>query len=133
MAGVLLGLWQFGIGRYRGLISNFTVILISAFVAGVGYLFLALVSQNLIVDMEDLPEGIIGGILNVAGYFGMNFQWLDNGITGVGSYIALGVVIPLVIVGCCILYLTRRGFHLSLGAKTTSSNAAKGQPPPQSG
>lgn len=96
MAGVLLGVWQFGIGVYRGRISRYTVILISAFVAGIGYLVIGLVSQSLVFNIEDLPEGIVGGTLNVTGTL-LLLKAYECGKIGVASGIsATAALVPLV-------------------------------------
>lgn len=84
------------------------------------------INQLTVVTFIFLP------ITFLTGYFGMNFSWLDNGITGATTYIALGIMLPVVIVACCILYLTRRGFRVTLGAKKAHPKGSSAEDPPPS-
>lgn len=77
------------------------------------------INQLTVVTFIFLP------ITFLTGYFGMNFNWLDNGITGASAYIALGIILPVLMVGFCILFLTRRGFQVSLGQRIDQGTAAK--------
>ncbi len=75
------------------------------------------INQLTVVTFIFLP------ITFLTGYFGMNFQWLDDGLVSAGAYITFGVVVPLVMVAFCIWFLTRRGFRISLKSRD------KGQKP----
>ena len=81
------------------------------------------INQLTVVTFIFLP------ITFLTGYFGMNFSWLDNGITDAGSYITFGIVVPLVIVAGCVLYLNRRGFRVTLRSKTAHAQGASDPPP----
>lgn len=94
-AGVLSGMWQFGIGLYRGRLSRNAILLISAAIAGVGYVVLGLLTSTLIFDLEDVPEGVIGGILNVAGTLCL-LKAYECGKIGVASGVAAtSALVPL--------------------------------------
>lgn len=95
ISGVLLGLWQFGIGLYRGKVSRYAVLVVSAFVAGISYLLLGLLSDSLIFDRGDVPRGIVGGILNVTGTL-LLLKAYECGKIGVASGVAAtSALVPL--------------------------------------
>lgn len=112
ISGGLLGAWQFGIGLYRGSMSRYTVLLISATAALVSYLVLGALRQTLIFDLADLPEGLIGGVLNVTGTL-MLLKAFESGKLGVASGIAAtGALIPVaysIVLGEPITGLTAAG------------------------
>lgn len=87
LSGGLLGAWQFGIGLYRGTMTRNMVLLISATAAGVGYFLLAALSQSLSFDIDDVPEGLIGGVLNVSGTLCL-LKAFECGKIGVASGVA---------------------------------------------
>lgn len=66
-SAVLLGVWKFGIGRYRGAISPAGVILVSASAAAVIYVFEGALTGDSSFDALDIGHGIVGGALNVTG------------------------------------------------------------------
>lgn len=67
------------------------------------------INQLTVVSVLFLP------VTFLTGYFGMNFQWLDNEIESVGSWLLLGVLLPVAIVAGSAYVLVRRGYSLSLG------------------
>jgi Mg2+ and Co2+ transporter CorA len=73
------------------------------------------INQLTIVTIIFLP------ITFLTGYFGMNFNWLDDQLNSMGSYLLWGVVMPLVIVFVSIAILIRKGFTFT----GLFSNAAK--------
>lgn len=87
ISGVLLGMWQFGIGLYRRRVSRFTVILVSGGIAGIAYVVIGAVTGALVFDLDDVPEGIVGGIFNVTGTL-LLLKAYECGKVGVASGIA---------------------------------------------
>ncbi len=67
------------------------------------------INQLTIVSILFLP------VTFLTGYFGMNFQWLVNSTMSFGTWLTLGVVLPIVTVLVSAGILARRGF--SLGGK----------------
>jgi Mg2+ and Co2+ transporter CorA len=66
------------------------------------------INQLTVVTILFLP------ITFLTGYFGMNFTWIDNLLGSAVAYLALGLALPLAIVIASGLWLSRRGFRLSL-------------------
>lgn len=62
------------------------------------------INQLTIVSIIFLP------ITFITGYFGMNFNWLDNQLNSLGSWLWWGVLIPVAMVIASIVLLTRRGY-----------------------
>ena len=59
-----------------------------------------------IVTMIFLP------ITFITGYFGMNFTWLDNQLNSYGSWMVLGVIMPIGLVIGAVFLLGRSGYQL---------------------
>ena len=73
------------------------------------------INQLTIVTIIFLP------ITFLTGYFGMNFNWLDDQLNSMGSYLFLGIALPTLIVIGSIVILIRKGFTFTgLFAKATS-------------
>lgn len=66
------------------------------------------INQLTVVTIIFLP------ITFLTGYFGMNFQWIDNLIVGEAAYFIFGVTLPILLLLGSILWLTRRGYQISL-------------------
>lgn len=73
------------------------------------------INQLTVVTIIFLP------ITFLTGYFGMNFQWIDNLIEGAAAYVILGVVLPIALLAGSIGWLMRRGFTVSLRPKGKAS------------
>ena len=95
LSGGLLGAWQFGLGLYRGRISRYTVLLVSAAAAGITYLVLAALTQTLTFDLLDVGAGLLGGIFNVLGTL-MLLRAFECGKIGVASGVASAYVLVLI-------------------------------------
>jgi Mg2+ and Co2+ transporter CorA len=62
------------------------------------------INQLTIVTIIFLPISFL------TGYFGMNFNWLDNQLNSMGAYVFWGVIVPILIVLGSISILIRKGF-----------------------
>ncbi len=94
-SSVLFGLWNFGIGRYRGAISVYSVILVSASAAAVVYLVGGYLADDLVFDRFDMTNGFLGGALNVTGTF-LVLKALERGPMGVVVGVAAScTLVPL--------------------------------------
>jgi hypothetical protein len=77
------------------------------------------INQLTVVTIIFLP------ITFLTGYFGMNFQWLDNLIEGEVAYFVFGVALPILLLAASALWLARRGYRVSLKPKRTKTGARK--------
>ncbi|MBU6151528.1 MAG: hypothetical protein KGR25_08770, partial [Chloroflexi bacterium] len=64
------------------------------------------INQLTVVTIIFLP------ITFLTGYFGMNFQWIENLIEGKTAFFALGVALPILLLAISAQWLARRGFRL---------------------
>jgi Mg2+ and Co2+ transporter CorA len=69
------------------------------------------INQLTVVTIVFLP------ITFLTGYFGMNFQWIDNLLTSASAYLIFGVLLPVGALLGSLLWLARRGFSLNLRAQ----------------
>lgn len=94
-SAVLYGAWKFGLGVYRGRVSVWSVILISASAAAVMYLVLGTITGDLAFTGSEVLDGLLGGALNVTGTY-LLLRAFEHGRLGVVSGIAATyVLIPL--------------------------------------
>lgn len=94
-SAVLFGLWKFGIGQFRGRISVYAVVLVSASSAAVAYLSLGFVSHDLTFDRWDASRGLIGGAFNVTGTI-LVLKAFERGKMGVVTGVAAAsTLVPL--------------------------------------
>lgn len=75
------------------------------------------INQLTVVTIVFLP------ITFLTGYFGMNFQWIDNLLTSASAYLVLGVLLPVGALLGSLLWLTRRGFSLNLRSQQRRRSA----------
>ena len=94
-SALLLGVWQFALSIYRGKISVYAVILISASAAGVAYIILGALHGELSVNRGDLPEGLIGGFLNFVGTLLILKAFARGRIAIVAGVACAYVIVPL--------------------------------------
>lgn len=82
----------------------------------------ARINQLTIVTIIFLP------ITFLTGYFGMNFQWIDNLIESDTAYLVLGVALPILLIVFSVLWLVRRGYQVSLKPRTKKASSQTPQP-----
>ena len=94
-SALLYGVWKFGLGIYRGRISVFAVLLVSASAAAVVYLSAGFADGTLAFNGEDVVRGLVGGLLNCAGTL-LLLKAFDRGKMGVVTGVAATtVLVPL--------------------------------------
>ena len=76
------------------------------------------INQLTIVSMIFLP------VTFLTGYFGMNFQWLNNETQSFGIWLFLGLAIPILIVIQSIIALSHRGFTIRLRRQPDRKSAS---------
>jgi len=94
-SAVLFGVWKFGLSIYRGKVSVYAVILLSAAAAGVVYVVIGALTNELVFTSVDIRKGLVGGALNFIGTL-LVLQAFARGKVGVVVGVAaLYVVVPL--------------------------------------
>lgn len=125
MSGLLLGVWKFGLSFYRGQISVYSIVLVSASSAALAYFVAGMLSGTLIFDSEDMVEGFLGGACNLAGTL-LLLEGYKRGKIGVVTGIAASCVLipiaysftigevisPLMAVGVAVLFLGMATFYI---------------------
>ncbi len=125
VSALLFGVWQFAIGQYRGRIPREMVVFTCSGAAGIMYLILGIASGTFVLSLADAGEGLLGGLLNLAGTLAI-LKAYELGkigvVTGVGATYALvplaysfllgetlgvlaGVGLALIIIGLLIFYI----------------------------
>jgi len=66
-------------------------------------------AQSAQIDRLTLVSMIFLPLTAITGYFGMNFEWMDKALSGLGPFLIFGVVLPATSVAGVILLLWRRG------------------------
>ena len=95
LSALLLGIWSFGIGQWRGKVAVFSVILVSASSAAMVYVVIGLLSHDLVFDPRDASRGVLGGIVNVTGTV-LVLLAFERGKMGVVAGVAsASVLVPL--------------------------------------
>ena len=125
LSGLLLGVWKFGLSVYRGRVSVYSIVLVSASAAAIAYLVAGMLSRTLIFDSEDLVEGFLGGACNLAGTL-LLLEGYKRGkigvVTGIAascvliplaySFIIGEVISPLMAAGVAVLFLGMATFYV---------------------
>lgn len=94
-SAVLFGLWEFALARNRVTVPREMVVLASSGVAGLTYLALGIASSTFILTPDDIADGLLGGLLNVAGTLAI-LKAYEIGKIGVVSGVgASSALIPL--------------------------------------
>jgi len=91
----LVGIWKFGLSVYRGKVSVYAVILLSALGAVPVYLILGAMQGTLEIDAADVPEGLLGGALNFTGTLLILMAFARGTVGVVAGVGALYVLVPL--------------------------------------
>jgi drug/metabolite transporter (DMT)-like permease len=91
----LFGIWKFGLSFYRGRVSVYAVILLSALGAGAVYVILGAMQSTLVFEIEDVPEGLLGGALNFIGTLLILMAFARGTVGVVAGVGALYVLVPL--------------------------------------
>ena len=116
-SAVLLGVWRFGIGQYRGRIGANLIVLISATAVTLIYVVLGTVSGELTFNAEDAIPGLVAGIFNVAGTL-IVIKAFERGKMGVVTGVAaMEAVVPLgysLLIGEPLTWVALMGVALSL-------------------
>lgn len=125
LSGLLLGVWKFGLSVYRGRVSVYSIVLVSASAAAIAYLVAGMLSRTLVFDSEDLVEGFLGGACNLAGTL-LLLEGYKRGkigvVTGIAascvliplaySFIIGEVISPLMAAGVAVLFLGMATFYI---------------------
>ena len=82
------------------------------------------INQLTVVTIIFLP------ITFLTGYFGMNFQWIDNLLETETSYLLFGIALPVLLLILSIVWLAQRGFRISLGLQRSLKNSSHRPPDP---
>ena len=64
-SAVLYGIWEFGIGRYRGRVKVYGIILVSAIATTITYLLNGVFRHDLMLDKNDVVPRLLGGTFNL--------------------------------------------------------------------
>ena len=94
-SAALLGIWKFGLGIYRGKVTVWSVILVSASAAAVMYVALGALTRDLAFAPDEVAEGLLGGALNLTGTY-LLLKAYQHGKLGVATGVAAtNVLVPL--------------------------------------
>jgi len=106
----LYGLWKFGLGIYRGRVSVFGVLLVSASTAAVVYVVAGVADGDLVFEGADVARGLVGGLMNCTGTL-LVLKAFERGKMGVVTGVAAtSVLVPMT-------------YSLLLGAQPTAQRA----------
>ena len=94
-SAILYGFWAFSLSTYRGRLSNWIIILLSASAAGVMYALLGAISGTLIFDSDDVIPGLIGGVLRVGGTYCLLMAYQRGKVAIASGVAATSVLVPL--------------------------------------
>lgn len=95
-SAILFGVWKFGIGQYRGRVSPYAIVLVTATVGAVIYLVSAWRTDAMVFDSKDLLPGTVAGLCALAATVLM-LEAFQRGKLGVVAGIgATSSVVPLV-------------------------------------
>ena len=109
-SAVLYGLWKFGLGIYRGRVSVFGVLLVSASTAAVVYVVAGVADGDLVFEGADVARGLVGGLMNCTGTL-LVLKAFERGKMGVVTGVAAtSVLVPMT-------------YSLLLGAQPTAQRA----------
>lgn len=91
----LYAFWGLGLGVYRGRLSNWLIILISA-VGGIAtYAILGAVTGDLAIDSSDVGPGLLGGLLNVSATYLLLMAYQRGKVAIASGVAATSIMVPL--------------------------------------
>lgn len=91
----LYAFWALGLGVYRGRLSNWLIILISA-VGGIAtYAILGGVTGDLAIDSSDVGPGVLGGLLNMGATYLLLMAYQRGKVAIASGVAATYVIVPL--------------------------------------
>lgn len=91
----LYAFWGLGLGVYRGRLSNWLIILISA-VGGIAtYAILGAVTGDLAFDSADVGPGLLGGLLNVSATYLLLMAYQRGKVAIATGISATSIMVPL--------------------------------------
>ena len=94
-SGLLFGVWKFGLGRFRGVVSPYSIVLVSAAAAAIVYLVFGGLTSQFVIDSADLLPSLLGGVLNLIGNL-LIVEAFARGKLAVVTGVALtAVLVPL--------------------------------------
>lgn len=93
-SALLFGIWKFGLSIYRGKVSVYAVILMSASAAAVVYLVVGALEHSLTFNHQDVPKGLVGGALNFTGTLLVLEAFARGKVGVVVGVAALYVLVP---------------------------------------
>lgn len=139
-SALLYGVWKFGLGQYRGKVSAYAVVLVSASAAALIYFVFGALSQDLFFDKADILPGLLGGVCNLVGNT-LIVVAFERGKMGVVSGVAAtSTLVPLLYslvigeplaggaaFGICLMVIGLAAFYVpsmkSRGGETTSASS----------
>lgn len=84
--------------------------------------------QNEVVARLTLVAAVFLPLTFLTGFFGQNFPWLVEGIGGAWWFVALGLVLPVVVVAALLLWMGRRGWITAPRDDAAPSRRRRGLP-----
>jgi drug/metabolite transporter (DMT)-like permease len=91
----LYAFWALGLGVYRGRLSNWLIILISAAGGTATYAIVGTLTGELTFDPGDVMPGLLGGLLNVCATYLLLMAYQRGKVAIASGVVATYVIVPL--------------------------------------